>query len=139
MNLLIVNGPNLNMLGKREPEVYGNEHFDDVLSDLRSRFPQVRFGYYQSNSEGALIDAIQDADGKYAGVVLNPGAYGHTSIALADCIAAVQIPVVEVHISNVFNRESFRANLILAPVTQAFISGAGVRGYALAVEFFLNA
>lgn len=134
MRILIVNGPNLNLLGKREPEVYGKLSFEAYLPQLRERFPQHQIDYYQSNHEGYLIDKLQEADGKYDGIVMNPGAYAHTSIALADCIRAIGIPVVEVHISDISKRELYRRHSYTAEACLTSFKGLGLEGYAKAIE-----
>ena len=137
MQILIVNGPNLNLLGRREPTVYGNRSFTDYLEKLRSQFPQVQIEYFQSNIEGELIDKLQEVGFSYDGIVLNAGAYTHTSIALHDCIRAIETPVVEVHISNVYAREPFRHHSFLSPVCRGVICGFGLDSYRLAIEGFL--
>ena len=134
MKILILNGPNLNLLGKREPEIYGNVSFEDYLPQLRKRFPQHELDYFQSNHEGVLIDKLQEADGKYDAVVMNPGAYAHTSIAIADCIRAISIPIIEVHISDISKREPYRRHSFTAEACVKCISGMGMEGYAKAVE-----
>ena len=134
MRILIVNGPNLNLLGKREPEVYGKLSFEAYLPQLRERFPQHQIDYYQSNHEGYLIDKLQEADGQYDGIVMNPGAYAHTSIALADCIRAIGIPVVEVHISDISKRELYRRHSYTAKACLTSFKGLGLEGYAKAIE-----
>lgn len=134
MRILIVNGPNLNLLGKREPEVYGKLSFEAYLPQLRERFPQHQIDYYQSNHEGYLIDKLQEADGQYDGIVMNPGAYAHTSIALADCIRAIGIPVVEVHISDITKREPYRRHSYTAEACLTSFKGLGLEGYAKAIE-----
>ena len=134
MKILILNGPNLNLLGKREPEIYGHTSFDDYLPQLRKRFPQHEITYFQTNHEGVLIDQLQEADGPYDAVVMNPGGYAHTSIALADCIRAIGIPVVEVHISDISKREPYRRHSFTAEVCMKCISGLGLEGYAKAIE-----
>lgn len=137
MHLLILNGPNLNLLGTREPDVYGSITLSSLEADLRTSFPNVTLSFYQSNHEGALIDRLHQAQAEgVEGVVFNPGAYTHTSIALRDAISATQLRVVEVHISNVHARESFRHQSLLAPVCVGQISGLGVRGYHLAISYF---
>lgn len=136
--ILIVNGPNLNLLGKREPEIYGHCSFEDYLVTLKATFPTVKIDYYQSNHEGCLIDVLQEADGKYQGVVLNPGAYAHTSIAIADCIRAISIPVVEVHISDISQREPYRRHSYTAEPCRKCFSGYGLEGYALGVRELLG-
>lgn len=138
MNLLILNGPNLNLLGKREPEVYGRLSFEDYLPQLRERFPQHQLAYFQSNHEGVLIDKLQEADGHYDGVVMNPGAYAHTSIALADCIRAVGIPVVEVHISDITQREPYRRHSYTAEACKKAFTGLGLKGYDEAIVFLVE-
>jgi 3-dehydroquinate dehydratase-2 len=134
MKILILNGPNLNLIGKREPEIYGRLSFDEFIPQLRERFPEHEIGYFQSNHEGVLIDKLQEADGQYDAVVMNPGGYAHTSIALADCIRAIGIPVIEVHISNVHTREEFRHHSYLSPVCKGVICGFGLDSYRLAIE-----
>ena len=135
MKLAIINGPNLNLLGSREPSVYGVESFDDFFNRLSAQF-EVELTYFQSNVEGELINELQRSD--YDGFILNAGGYTHTSVALRDCIAAISVPVVEVHISNIHARETFRHESLLAPVCVGSIVGLGIDGYALAVRFFLN-
>ena len=134
MRILILNGPNLNLLGKREPEIYGTLSFEEYLQQLRERFPQHELSYVQSNHEGVLIDKLQEADGNYDAVVMNPGGYAHTSIALADCIRAISIPVVEVHISDISKREPFRRHSFSAEACIKCIMGLGLEGYAKAIE-----
>ena len=126
MKILILNGPNLNLQGRRDPEVYGTETFEEFLERLRAGFQGVEFGYFQSNVEGELIDALQRAEGRYDGVVLNAGGYTHTSVALRDAVAAVSVPVVEVHISSILAREEFRHVSLLAPVVKGSIMGFGL-------------
>jgi 3-dehydroquinate dehydratase-2 len=134
----IINGPNINLLGKREPSIYGSVTFEDYLLDLRSRYPGIEFGYYQSNSEGGLIDKIQETGFDVDGIVLNAGAYTHTSIALQDAIRSVSSPVIEVHISNVHKREEFRHTSMIAAACAGVICGFGLDSYRLAVEALLN-
>ena len=131
--VLVLNGPNLNRLGAREPEVYGAETLADVEAGLRRRFPDLDLRFEQHNGEGDLIDALHAADG-VGGVVLNPGGYAHTSVALRDAVASVAVPVVEVHVSNVYAREAFRHRSLVAPVCAGVIVGFGTAGYALAVQ-----
>jgi len=138
MKILIINGPNLNILGKRQPEHYGYQDFNDFLEHLKKKFSHIEIDYYQSNHEGDLIDCIQQADGKYEGIVLNAGAYTHTSIAIADAIQAVSCGVVEVHISNVYSREEFRHKSYLAPYCNGVITGFGLLSYQLAIESFIE-
>lgn len=130
--ILILNGPNLNLLGKREPETYGNKSFEEFFVELKNRFSELDLGYIQSNQEGDLIDAIQDTS--WDGIVMNAGGYTHTSVAIRDAISAVKTPVVEVHISNVSAREPFRHESLLSPVCQGCIFGFGLKGYELAVS-----
>lgn len=138
MNLLIINGPNLNLLGTREPGIYGKEGMEQCLQTLRARFPQVNIEYYQSNIEGEMINKMQDVGFKYDGIVLNAGGYTHTSVALRDCISAITTPVVEVHISNVHAREDFRHHSMLSAVCMGVICGFGLDSYRLAVEAIVN-
>ncbi len=133
MNILILNGPNLNLLGKREPEIYGRLSFDEYLPQLRERFPQHEIAYFQTNHEGVMIDKLQEADGQYNAVVMNPGGYAHTSIALADCIRAISIPVVEVHISDLSKREPYRQHSYSGEACVKRIMGMGLEGYAQAI------
>ncbi len=136
MTIQIINGPNLNLLGVREPNVYGSTSFDDFLPRLRACFPDVQIDYFQSNIEGELIDKLQDVGFQCDGIVLNAGAYTHTSIALADCIRAISAPVVEVHISNVHQREAFRHQSMIAAACRGVICGFGLDSYRLAIESF---
>lgn len=133
----IINGPNLNLLGKREPTVYGNRSFEDYLDTLRARYPECEIAYYQSNVEGELINKIHEVGFTYDGIILNAGAYTHTSIALHDAIKAATTPVVEVHISNVHARESFRHVSMLSAACKGVILGFGLDSYRLAVESLL--
>lgn len=136
MQIAIINGPNLNLLGKREPEVYGKQSFEDYFTTLRGKFPSVSFHYFQSNIEGELIDEIQKLGFSYDGIVVNPGGYTHTSVALGDAIAAITTPVIEVHISNIFGREDFRKLSHVSGKSVGVISGLGLKGYELAIEYF---
>lgn len=136
--ILIVNGPNLNLLGRREPEIYGNVSFEEHLNSMRQTFSEVKLDYFQSNHEGFLIDKLQEADSVYDGVVVNPGAYAHTSIALADCIRAIHIPVIEVHISDISQREAYRRHSYTAEACVKCFSGYGLKGYDLAVGELLG-
>lgn len=138
MKILILNGPNLNLLGKREPETYGNLSFEDFLNTLRARFSQIEFEYYQSNVEGELINKLHEVGFTYEGIILNAGAYTHTSIAIHDAIAAIKTPVVEVHISNIYAREEFRHKSLITSKCAGLITGFGMEGYALAVQYFLK-
>ncbi len=137
MKLLILNGPNLNLLGKREPGVYGSESFEWYLEKIRAAYPQIEFEYFQSNIEGEMISKIHETGFIYQGIILNAGAYTHTSIALHDAIRAVPAPVVEVHISNVHTRESFRHVSMISAACKGVICGFGLDSYRLAVEAFL--
>ncbi|NUQ23225.1 MAG: type II 3-dehydroquinate dehydratase [Saprospiraceae bacterium] len=137
MKMIIINGPNLNLLGSREPDIYGRQPFEEYFATLQQEFPGITLHYFQSNSEGALIDKIHEAGFTYDGIVLNAGAYSHTSIAIADAIAAIRTPVIEVHISNVYEREEFRHHSYLASNCVGSISGLGLRGYELAIRYFL--
>ncbi len=136
MTIQIINGPNLNLLGVREPDVYGCTSFDDFLPRLRACFPDVQIDYFQSNIEGELINKLQAVGFQCDGIVLNAGAYTHTSIALADCIRAISAPVVEVHISNVHQREAFRHQSMIADACRGVICGFGLDSYRLAIESF---
>ena len=138
MTLQIINGPNINLLGKREPEIYGSTTFEDYLAVLRARFSDVQLDYYQSNVEGELINVIQQAGFTADGIVLNAGAYTHTSIALQDAIRSVPAPVVEVHISNVHTREAFRHVSMISCACRGVILGFGLDSYRLAVEALLE-
>jgi len=136
MKIAIVNGPNLNLLGKREPDVYGNSSFETFYEQLKAEYPQIQFSYFQSNIEGELIDAIQEYGFSYNGIILNPGGYTHTSVALGDAVAAITTPVIEVHISNVYAREEFRHISHVSSKCIGTISGLGLKGYQLALQFF---
>jgi 3-dehydroquinate dehydratase-2 len=137
MELMIINGPNLNLLGTREKDIYGEDSFEDFLLLLRGMFPSTSIHYFQSNSEGALIDKIHEVGFSYDGIILNAGGYTHTSVAIADAVAAIDTPVIEVHISNVYRREPFRQRSFLSPYCEGVIVGFGLRGYELAVQYFL--
>ena len=137
MNLIIINGPNLNLLGKREPEIYGNETFENYLNKLKSKFQQINFSYFQSNIEGEIIDKIQEYGFNHDGIILNAGAYTHTSIGIGDAVKAINTPVVEVHISNTFSRETFRHQSFISPNAKGVVIGFGLKSYDLAVESFL--
>lgn len=138
MKIQIINGPNINLLGKREPSIYGRVSFEDYLTKLREHYPMVEIGYFQSNIEGELIDKIQQVGFESDGIILNAGAYTHTSIALQDAIRAVTTPVVEVHISNVHTRESFRHVSMLSCACRGVILGFGLDSYRLALESFIS-
>ncbi|WP_445455335.1 type II 3-dehydroquinate dehydratase [Flavobacterium sp. HNIBRBA15423] len=137
MKLLILNGPNLNLLGKREPEIYGNLTFEDYLVTLENKFPEISFAYYQSNIEGELIDKIHEVGFTYDGIIVNAGAYTHTSIGIGDAIKGITTPVIEVHISNTFSREEFRHQSYISPNAKGVIIGFGLKSYELAVHYFL--
>lgn len=137
MKILILNGPNLNLLGKREPGIYGSSTFEAYFETLKEKFSSIELSYYQSNHEGDLVTKIQEADDDFDGVVLNAGAYTHTSVAIGDAIKAIQTPVVEVHISNTFARESFRHHSYISPNAKGVILGFGMQSYQLAVQSFL--
>jgi 3-dehydroquinate dehydratase-2 len=137
MRIAIINGPNLNLLGTREPEVYGSQTFEQYFGELQKKYPAVRFSYYQSNVEGELIDELQRAGSAADGIILNPGGYTHTSVAIGDAIASIKTPVIEVHISNVQAREDFRKLSHVSAKAKGTIAGLGLKGYQLAVEFFL--
>lgn len=134
MKIAIINGPNLNKVGEREPEIYGTETFQDLLNSLEKTYPQVQFVYYQSNSEGALIDYLQAANEEVDGIVLNAAAYTHTSVAISDAVRSLEIPVIEVHMSNTFAREPYRHRSYLSPHVTGIIVGFGMQSYDLAVQ-----
>ncbi len=137
MKLLIINGPNLNLVGKRETDVYGTETFESYFEKLKVQFPTIDLNYYQSNIEGELISKIQEVGFSYSGIILNAGAYTHTSIGIADAIKAISTPVVEVHISNTFSRETFRHQSFISPDASGVIIGFGLKSYQLAIQSFL--
>ena len=137
MKIQIINGPNLNLLGKREPDIYGNSSFEDYLIKLREKYPDVQIDYFQSNIEGEMINKMQEVGFSYDGIVLNAGAYTHTSIALHDCIRSIVAPVIEVHISNVHQREEFRHHSMTSSACHGVICGFGMDSYRLAVEGLL--
>ena len=138
MKIAIINGPNLNLLGIMEPGIYGNQSFEQYFTQLKTKFPAIEFSYYQSNLEGELINEVQRVGFSNDGVIINPGGYTHTSVALGDAIAAIQTPVVEVHISNIFGREEFRKLSHVSGKSVGVISGLGIRGYELAVVYFMG-
>ncbi|MBP7555844.1 MAG: type II 3-dehydroquinate dehydratase [Chitinophagaceae bacterium] len=138
MKIAIINGPNLNLLGKREPGIYGNESFEDYLQKLKAKYPQVQFSYFQSNIEGELIDELQRRGFDTDGIIMNPGGYTHTSVAIGDAIAAIKAPVVEVHISNVHAREEFRHLSHVSAKAAGSLIGLGLKGYDLAVAYLLE-
>lgn len=138
MKIQIINGPNLNLLGVREPDVYGNTNFDAFLAELRKAYPQAQIEYFQSNTEGALVDKIHEVGFSSDGIVLNAGAYTHTSVALLDAIKAVSTPVIEVHISNIHQREEFRHHSMISAGCKGVICGFGLDSYRLAIEAILH-
>lgn len=137
MQIAIINGPNLNLLGTREPEVYGSQTFEQYFTVLKEKYPAIGFTYFQSNVEGELINELQRVGFSYDGIILNPGGYTHTSVAIGDAIAAIKTPVVEVHISNVHAREEFRKISHVSAKAKGTIMGLGLKGYELAVQYFL--
>ena len=139
MRIQIINGPNINLLGKREPSIYGSETFESYLEKLQQLYPAVTFDYYQSNVEGEMINKIHEVGFSYDGIILNAGAYTHTSIALQDALRAVTTPAIEVHISNVHTREEFRHKSMISCACRGVICGFGLDSYRLAVEAFLHA
>ena len=138
MKIQIINGPNINLLGKREPSIYGSQSFEDYLEELKARYPNVTFEYYQSNVEGEMINKIHEVGFDFDGIILNAGAYTHTSIALQDAIRAIKSPVIEVHISNVHKREEFRHKSMISCACVGVICGLGLDSYRLAVEAMLS-
>lgn len=136
MRIQIINGPNLNLLGVREPEIYGRESFEDYFGKLTAQYPGIQFSYFQSNIEGELINKMQEVGFDFDGIILNAGAYTHTSVALQDCIRSLKTPVIEVHISNVATREGFRHQSLIAAACKGIIAGFGLDSYRLAVESF---
>lgn len=138
MDLLIINGPNLNLLGRREPSVYGNQSFDDFFASLELKYPSLNLSYFQSNHEGEIIDKLHEKGFDCQGIILNAGAYTHTSLAIRDAISAITTPVIEVHISNVHAREPFRHHSTVSPVSKGVIVGLGLMGYSLAIDYFVE-
>lgn len=138
MRIIIINGPNLNLLGKREPKVYGHQPFEYYFQELQQHFPQATLEYYQSNIEGELIDKIQQTGFSYDGIILNAAAYTHTSVGIGDAVKAITTPVIEVHISNTFSRESFRHQSFLSPHVHGIVVGFGLRSYELALRYFIQ-
>jgi 3-dehydroquinate dehydratase-2 len=138
MKIAILNGPNLNLLGKREPALYGHQSFEDFFRALESRYPSITFSYFQSNVEGELINELHRVGFDYDGIIFNPGGYTHTSVAIGDAVAAIRTPVVEVHISNVHAREEFRKHSFVSPHAIGVLAGLGLQGYELALQWFLN-
>ncbi|MES2862605.1 MAG: type II 3-dehydroquinate dehydratase [Bacteroidota bacterium] len=137
MQLLILNGPNLNLLGQRETSIYGNQDFNSFFNELKSQFPTLQLDYFQSNVEGEIINKLQEVGFSYDGIVLNAGAYTHTSVAIGDCVKAITSPVIEVHISNTFSRETFRHQSYISPNAKGVIIGFGLQSYTLALQSFL--
>jgi 3-dehydroquinate dehydratase-2 len=137
MKIIIINGPNLNLLGKREPEVYGNITFENYFDELKSKYPTLELSYFQSNIEGELIDKIQEVGFTYEGIILNAAAYTHTSVGIGDAVKAITTPVIEVHISNTFARETFRHQSFISPNAKGIIIGFGLKSYELALQSFL--
>jgi len=138
MRICIINGPNLNLLGKREPEVYGTQAFETFFQTLQQSFPQADLSYFQSNVEGEIINQLQDVGFSYDGIILNAGAYTHTSVAIHDAIGAITAPVVEVHITNIYAREEFRHRSLISANCAGMISGFGLQGYVLALVYLMN-
>lgn len=137
MKIIILNGPNLNLIGQRQKEIYGDTSFEDYLKTLRQEFPSIELEYFQSNIEGEIINKIQSIDSSYNGIILNAAGYTHSSISIADSISSISIPVVEVHISNILAREKFRHISLIAPNAKGSIFGFGLKGYKLAIESFI--
>jgi 3-dehydroquinate dehydratase-2 len=135
--LIIINGPNLNLLGKREPNIYGSLSFTEFLETVKEKYPKVQIDYYQSNIEGELIDKLQEVGFSYDGIILNAAAYTHTSIGIGDAVKAIEAPVIEVHISNTFSREKFRHRSFVSPNARGVILGFGLQSYELAIQSFL--
>lgn len=138
LKLIIINGPNLNLLGKRETNIYGSESFEDYFSGLKKKFPSVEIEYFQSNVEGEIINKLHETGFLYNGIILNAGGYTHTSVAIADAVAGISTPVIEVHISNIYAREEYRHISLLSPKCAGCIIGLGLDGYRLAVEYFIE-
>ncbi len=138
MNIQIINGPNLNLLGKREPEVYGDKDFESFLVAIRLKFPDVKIEYYQSNVEGELINKLHEVGFSADGIIFNAGGYTHTSVAIADAVASIKSPVIEVHISNVYAREEYRHVSLMAKNCKGVIAGLGLTGYELAIKYFFE-
>ena len=137
MKIIIINGPNLNLLGKREPEIYGSASFEDYFKELQSKFKEVTLSYFQSNIEGELIDKLHEVGFKYDGIILNAAAYTHTSVGIGDAIKGIKTPIVEVHISNIHAREEFRQHSYISPNASGVLFGFGLKGYELAIDSFL--
>ena len=137
MKLLILNGPNLNLLGKREPTIYGSASFEDYFKSLQEKFPAIELSYFQSNIEGEIIDKLHEVGFSFDGIILNAAAYTHTSVGIADAVKAIETPVIEVHISNVHAREEFRHTSFIAPNVKGIVAGFGLKSYELAIQSFL--
>ena len=135
--IIIINGPNLNLIGKREPKIYGNSSMEDYLSEIRNNFPEIQIDYFHSNVDGDLINKLQEVGFSYDGVVLNAGGYTHTSVAISDAVAAIQTSVVEVHISNVYKREDYRHQSLMAKNCIGIVAGFGLHSYKMAIDSFL--
>ena len=138
MQIQIINGPNLNLLGKRETSVYGHQSFEEFFDELKKRFPQIDLHYYQSNVEGELVNKIHEVGFSFDGIIINAGAYTHTSVAIHDALGGITTPAVEVHISNVYAREEFRHKSLITSKCAGMLTGCGMEGYALALQYFLN-
>lgn len=138
MQIIIINGPNLNLQGTRQPDIYGNRNFNDYLKDLQQKFPELKMEYFQSNHAGEIIDKLHEVGFTYKGIILNPAAYTHTSIAIADAVAAIRVPVIEVHLTNIFARESSRHHSFVSKYAKGIISGFGIDTYELAVIALLR-
>jgi len=138
MKIIIINGPNLNLLGRREPDIYGDQSFEDFFERIKTNFPNVQLDYFQSNVEGELVNKLQQVGFSYDGIILNAAGYTHTSVAISDAIAAIESPVLEVHISNIYSREEYRHKSLISGNCVGMISGLGLEGYLLALTYFLN-
>jgi 3-dehydroquinate dehydratase-2 len=138
LKIIIINGPNLNLLGKREPEIYGSKTFEEFFQEMKDNFPQIELTYYQNNVEGELVNKLHEVGFSYNGILLNAGAYTHTSVALSDAIAGIPAPVIEVHISNIYKREEFRHKSIISKECIGMIAGLGLQGYELGLHYFLQ-
>lgn len=137
MKLMIINGPNLNLLGKREPEIYGSDSFETYFNNLQKKYSKIDLSYFQSNIEGEIIDRLHQVGFSYDGIILNAAAYTHTSVGIGDAVKAIEAPVIEVHISNVYAREDYRHHSFIAPNAKGVITGFGLKSYDLAIESFL--
>jgi 3-dehydroquinate dehydratase-2 len=138
MNICIINGPNLNLVGRRQPEIYGDIYFEEYFERLIEKYSEVNISYYQSNVEGELINQLQEVGFIYDGIILNAGGYSHTSVAIADCVSSISTKVIEVHISNILNREEYRHSSLVSKACQGSIIGLGLRGYELALKYFIE-